>query len=139
MSSNIWTQCAGRTRVRALAGEAWRVVEPQHQVATRKLVDSDAEHEVLEELVEASKPALPGRLHYLLTTPFRSPPLPHGSRFGTRGEPGIWYGSAQPRTAFAETAYYRLLFLAGTRAALAPLPVELSAFRAGYRTGQIGS
>ena len=41
MSSSIWTQCAGRTRVRPLAGDAWRVVEPQHLVATRKLVDSE--------------------------------------------------------------------------------------------------
>jgi len=28
--------------------EPWRVVEAQHQVSTRKLVDSDAEQQVLE-------------------------------------------------------------------------------------------
>jgi hypothetical protein len=135
MSSSIWTQCAGRTRVRPLAGEAWRVVEPQHLVATRKLVDSDAEQQLLEELIEATKPPLPDRrLDYLLTTPFRYPPLRYGSRFGTRAQRGIWYGSVAQRTAFAETAYYRLLFLEGTRAPLAPLMVELSAFRASFRT-----
>jgi hypothetical protein len=137
MSSSIWTQCAGRTRVRALSGEAWRVVEPQHLVSTRKLVDSDAEQQVLEELLESTKPELPdGRLHFLLTTPFRYPPLRYGSRFGTRAERGIWYGSIQQRTAFAETAYYRLLFLEGTKASLAPLLVELSAFRASFKSDQ---
>jgi RES domain len=135
MSSSIWTQCAGRTRVRPLAGEAWRVVEPQHQVSTRKLVDSDADQLLLEELLEATKPPLPApRLHFLLTTPFRYPPLRYGSRFGTRTETGLWYGSVAQRTAFAETAYYRLLFLAGTAAPLGPLMSELSAFRASFRT-----
>jgi hypothetical protein len=135
MSSSIWTQCAGRTRVRALAGDAWRVVEPQHLVATRKLVDSDAEQQVLEELLESTKPPLPdGRLHFLLTTPFRYPPLRYGSRFGSRASRGIWYGSVAQRTAFAETSYYRLLFLDGTTADLSPLLVELSAFRASYRS-----
>ena len=137
MSSSIWTQCAGRTRVRPLAGEAWRVVEPQHLVATRKLVDSDAEQQLLEEMIESTKPALPeGRLHFLLTTPFRYPPLRYGSRFGTRGQRGIWYGSVGQRTAFSETAYYRLLFLEGTAADLSPLMVELSAFRASFRSEQ---
>jgi hypothetical protein len=137
MSSSIWTQCAGRTRVRTLAGDAWRVVEPQHLVSTRKLVDSDAEQQLLEELLESTKPPLPGgRLHFLLTTPFRYPPLRYGSRFGTRAQRGIWYGSVAQRTAFAETAYYRLLFLEGTRAPLSRLQVELSAFRASFRSEQ---
>jgi hypothetical protein len=135
MSSNIWTQCAGRTRVRPLSGDAWRVVEPQHQVSTRKLVDSDADQELLEDLLEATKPPLPApRLHFLLTTPFRYPPLRYGSRFGTRTETGLWYGSVAQRTALAETAYYRLLFLAGTKASLGPLLSELSVFRASFRT-----
>jgi hypothetical protein len=134
MSSNIWTRCAGRSRVGALAGEAWRVVESQHLFSTRALVDSDAEHQVLEELVEGKKPPGQSGLHFLLATPFRYPPLPHGSRFGTRAELGIWYGSEEQRTAFAEAAYYRLLFLEGTAADLSPLMVELSAFRVGFKT-----
>ena len=134
MSSNIWTRCEGRSRVGTLAGEAWRVVESQHLFSTRVLVDSDAEHQVLEELIEGHKPRGQSRLHFLLATPFRYPPLPHGSRFGTRSERGIWYGSEEQRTAFAEAAYYRLLFLEGTAAALSPLMVEVSAFRAGFKT-----
>lgn len=109
------------------------MVESQHLFATRPLVDSDAEHQALEELIEGQKPREARGLHFLLATPFRYPPLPHGSRFGTRAEPGVWYGAAEPRTAFAETAYYRLLFLEGTTADLAPLMLELSAFRASFR------
>lgn len=110
-------------------------MEAQHLVSTRKLVGSDAEQQLLEELIEERKPPADAeRLHYLLFTPFRYPPLPHGSRFGTRGERGIWYGSETPRGAFAETAYYRLLFLDGTRAELAPWMLELSLFRAAFRS-----
>ena len=142
MSSSIWTQCGARANLRRLEGRAWRVVEGQHVVATRKLVDTLDEQAILERLIETSKPPVrqaPGdarRLHYLLATPFRSPPLRHGSRFGTRAEPSLWYGSTRPRPAFAETAYYRLLFLDGTTARLEPLGAELSLFRVPLRTSR---
>jgi len=115
------------------------VVEAQHVVATRKLVDSDAEQQLLEELIERVKPSLPAEpefqgLHYLLATPFRYPPLRHGSRFGSRGERGLWYGGEALRTAFAEAAYYRLVLLEGTEADLDPVVVDLSAFRARVRS-----
>jgi hypothetical protein len=111
-------------------------VEAQHQIATRKLVDSDAEQQLLEEMIETVKPPQPPgvRLHYLLSTPFRYPPLRYGSRFGSRAERGIWYGSAEQRTLFAEVAYYRLLFLHGTSAELGVVETELTAFRAALRT-----
>ncbi len=130
MSSSIWMRCGGVSRIQALGLEAWRVVESQHQISTRKLVDSAGEQQLLEQLIETSKPPAPssGRLHYLLFTPFRYPPLRHGSRFGTRSEPSLWYGSETLRTAFAEVAYYRLLFLEGTRADLGVVETELSAF-----------
>ena len=138
MSSNIWMQCAGASELRALRLVPWRVVESQHEVSTRKLVDSAAEQELLEELVEGVKPpVLAGaRLHYLLFTPFRYPPLRHGSRFGSRQERGIWYGAEQQRTAFAEVAYYRLLFLEGSRAALALISTELTAFTVRMRSSR---
>jgi hypothetical protein len=134
--SNIWIQCAGDSNTRTLRLEPWRVVESQHQISTRKLVDSDAEQQLLEQLIDAAKPPerTRGRLHYLLFTPFRYPPLKYGSRFGSRHEPGIWYGSETLRTAFAEVAYYRLLFLEGTAADLGLLQTELTAFRAAVRT-----
>ena len=140
MSRNISTLFAEKASavVRRLGGKAWRVVEAQHVISTRKLVDSAEEQEILERIIDDAKPPLPEGeefrgLHYLLATPFRYPPLGHGSRFGTRAERSLWYGSALPRTAFAETAYYRLLFLEGTAAELAPLSVELSVFRVGVR------
>jgi hypothetical protein len=112
------------------------VVESQHQVSTRKLVDSADEQALLEELIDGAKPPdlTRGRLHYLLFTPFRYPPLAHGSRFGRRHERGIWYGSLERRAAFAEVAYYRLLFLEGTHASLGIVTTPLTAFRATLRT-----
>jgi hypothetical protein len=110
------------------------VVEGQHVVSTRKITDSLEEQAMLEDMLEQAKPPLPdepgfGGLHYLLSTPFRYPPLPHGSRFGARNEPSLWYGSTRVRTALAETAYYRLLFLEGTTADLPTLHVPCTAFR----------
>ena len=130
MSSSIWTRCAGGSELGTLRHSPWRVVEAQHQVSTRKLVDSAEEQALLEELIDGVKPPelTGGRVHYLLFTPFRYPPLRHGSRFGSRQQRGIWYGSEQRRTAFAEVAYYRLLFLEGTHAALGSLTTQLTAF-----------
>ena len=136
MSFSIWTQCAGGSEVRALRLEPWRAVEAQHQVSTRKLVDSDAEQHLLEELIDTVKPTdvTAGRLHYLLSTPFRYPPLRYGSRFGGRHEPGIWYGAETQRTAFSEVAYYRLLFIEGSAADLGLVETELTLFKATLAT-----
>jgi hypothetical protein len=112
-------------------------VESQAHISTRKLVDSTAEHEVLEDLIEQSKPARPPgveRHHFLLFTPFRYRPGQHGSRFGGRTEGGIWYGSDGIETAFAECGYYKLLLIAGSTAELTPLSLRVSAFRAFVRT-----
>lgn len=135
VSPTIWTRYAARVDFAVLTARPWRVVEAQHVVATRKLVDSDGEQHLLEELIERAKPPVPPEpefeeLHYLLSTPFRYPPLPYGSRFGTRAERGLWYGGEALRTAFAEAAYYRLVFLEGTEAELEPVVVDLTAFRA---------
>ena len=115
-----------------MRGRFCRVVEAQFRNSTRKLVDSDAEQEVLEELIDrrAKLPVPAGfeGLHYLLYTPFRHPPLRHGSRFGTRRERGILYAARELPSAFAEVAYYRLVFLEGTAAPLSPIQVDLTAF-----------
>ncbi len=130
MSSSIWTRCAGDSELRPLRLTAWRAVAAQHQVSTRKLVDSAEEQHLLEELIDRAKPPdlTRGRLHYLLFTPFRYPPLRHGSRFGTRFERGIWYGSTSRRSTFAEVAYYRLVFLEGTRVDLSAVATPLTVF-----------
>ena len=139
MPSRIWTRCAGSSEIRALAARPFRLVEAQHLTSTRRLVDSAEEQVALEALIERAKPPLPAatefeRLHFLLTTSFRYPPLAHGSRFGTRHERSLWYGSDSRETAFAEAAYYRLVFLEGTAADLGRITVEISAYRVPVRT-----
>lgn len=132
--SEIWAACEGPKHLGSRYLQAWRVIEGQHKIPTRKLVDTLEEHELLEQILDQSKPPPPhpsfAHLHYLLYTPFRYPPLRHGSRFGTRAEPSLWYGSFDVDTALAERGYYRLLFLDGTAAALEPLVVDETAFAA---------
>ncbi len=82
-----------------------------------KLTDTLAEQQVLEELLEETKPALPPEargLHYLMAAPFRYGALyPRGSRFRRAGRTlGVFYGAEGPRTAAAEMAFHRLLFYA---------------------------
>jgi hypothetical protein len=122
--------------LRPLRLSPWRVVESQHHVSTRKLVDSIEEQALLEQLIDTAKPPdrHAGRLHVLLSTPFRYPPLPHGSRFAARHERSLWYGSEERRTAFAELAYYRLIFLEGTRADLDGVATWHTAFTVRART-----
>lgn len=113
------------------------MVEFQSRSSTRALVDNLRDHDVLEEMLDASKPSAPEGpqgLHYLLWTPFRYRPLEHGSRFATRSEGGLWYGSEGLRTAFAEFAYYQLYFLEGPAKDLSPIRRRLSAFSAQLRT-----
>ncbi len=139
MSRSIWTRCGGRSNAGALGCRPWRVAESQRIISTRPLVDSDGEHELLERMIDARKPPLPPdpafeKLHYLLYSPFRYPPLRYGSRFGGRHEPSLWYGSEQLRTALAETAYYRIVFFEGTKARLAPHAMPFSAFQVDVAT-----
>lgn len=113
---SIWSECNGPDAIVPIAGDLIRVVESQEQVATNALVDNLDEQALLEVMLEANKPpAHPDGhgLHYLLTTPFRYPPLRYGSRFGGRHEPSLFYGSQALSVALTETAYYRLVFWSG--------------------------
>lgn len=113
---DIWSACKDRVAPAEVGGELLRIVESQEQVATNALVDTLFEQDILEHLLEHTKPPLPSTaqsLHYLLSTPFRYPPLPYGSRFGSRWEPSLLYGSHRLTTLFAEAAYYRLVFWSG--------------------------
>jgi RES domain len=114
MSSAIWTQSAVASEAKRCSLALWRAVEAQHIVATRALVDDLAEHEVLEELLDDSKPPMPEaceRLDYLLATPFRYPPTGYGSRFRSLTDPGVWYGAEDKRTSCAELGYWRWRFV----------------------------
>ena len=111
MTAALWED-AWFASARPARRDLWRGVEAQHQVATMRLVDDLREQELLEQLLEASKPPLPPEatgLHFLLATPFRyASPWP--SRFRLPDQPGAWYGADEPRTVAAELAYWRWRF-----------------------------
>lgn len=114
MAIDIWKKCKGKNKIVKLKNTAWRIVETQEIIATRKLVDSFEEYTILEKLIESQKPKLRlGMLntHPLHYTPFRYPPLKHGSRFGNKFEPSLWYGALTIDSVLAEKAYYQLNFL----------------------------
>lgn len=92
---------------------AWRGVEAQHVVATMRLVDTPAEQDLLEQLLEQSKPPMPATAqvpHYLLATPFRYHPA-HASRFRPAHARGQWYGAENIVAVCAEVGYWRHRFL----------------------------
>ncbi len=111
-----WDALVRDTPPTRLKGTLHRMVEDQEQIATWSLVSSLPDQQLLEEMLDASKPPLPEAaqgLHYLLATPFRYPPLRHGSRFGRRHEPGIFYGARSIRPLLHEFAYYRFVLWTG--------------------------
>jgi hypothetical protein len=132
----VWSATWFESGVRTKTAELWRGVEAQHVVATMRLADNAAEQRVLEELLEASKPALPPEAagkHYLLFTPFRyRSPFP--SRFRRPHDPGIWYGAEELRTACGEVAYWKWRFLMDSDALRATaLHTEHTFFKARVR------
>jgi hypothetical protein len=139
--SEVWARCRQATAPGRLAGRLVRLVESQESVATLGLVDTLAEQARLEALLDAAKP--PRRsgtehLHYLLATPFRYPPLRHGSRFGSRQAAGLLYGSHRTGTMLAEAAYYRFLFWHGMTQAppSGRLRTQHTSFEAEYATAR---
>lgn len=127
---SLWNSCEGETHRKKIEVQSWRIVEAQHISSSRDLVDSIEEHDLLEELLEASKPNIVTDKHYLIFTPFRYPPLKYGSRFGRSYEPSLWYGSMDLQTAFSEVAYYRLKFFDDTSANLGFSEIPMTAFNA---------
>jgi len=102
--------------IKPLSAEVFRVAESQQKVATNTLVDTLEEQKMLEEMLDRIKPNIPQdceQFDYLIYTPFRYPPLKHGSRFGKKIHPSIFYGSKNLEAAFAELAYYRFVYYDG--------------------------
>jgi hypothetical protein len=96
---------------RSFRGAVKRIVESQEEVATTRITADLLEQDLLENMLEASKPArLSRNVDYLLGTPFRYPPLRHGSRFGARFDRWVFYASLEAATCLQECAYYRFLF-----------------------------
>lgn len=132
----IWEETQGVKYLKPLETKAWRIVEDQSKSYTRKMVDTLEEHEILEQLIDESKPklklygdelALKG-LHYLLFTPFRYPPLKRGTRFGKWTERSLFYASIELETAMCEKAYHRLSFLLASEGDLGGKAVNYTAF-----------
>jgi len=133
MSSAIWTPAALSSELHKFAGSGWRFVEAQHKVSTLKLVDSLAEQELLEQIVEETKPAIPPEcqgLDYLLATPFRYRAFYRtGSRFRRAGfTAGVFYAAEREETAAAEIVFYRFLFYAESPDT--PLPSDAAEYSA---------
>ena len=133
MSFNTWTPHAVLSEARDWRGGVWRMVEAQHIASTMKILDSQEEQDLLENLLEQSKPAQPTNavaLDYLLATPFRYDPLRGGSRFRAATDPGVFYGAESVRTASAELGYHRWKFLQDAIDLEKLEPVAHTAFRA---------
>ena len=114
MSFSTWMPPVVSSESRDWRGSIWRMVEAQHIASTMKIVDDSAEQDILESLLETSKPLLPkevGQLDYLLAAPFRYVPLRPGSRFRSVTDPGVFYGAATVHAACAELGYWRWKFL----------------------------
>lgn len=140
VSANTWTHIELASEASDWSGSGWRVVEAQHKVATMGLVGHKVrDQEILEDILEEFKPPLPPAaepLHWLLSTPFRYPPPPAGSRFRREGEDGVFYGAEHRATACAEVGYWRLQFWRdsdGLRDRPTSMPLTLFRFEAHVR------
>jgi hypothetical protein len=139
MQKYLWTQCKGGGLIGSLNETVWRIVEAQEISATRKLVDSLEEQAILEYMLESSKPPIINKYldyHRLLYTPFRYPPLKYGSRFGSKIEPSLWYGSLELSTAMAEKAFYKFNFLRASKAKYNIVEERLTTFSSHIKTNQ---
>ncbi len=128
-----------KEHIKPLQGEAFRIAESQQKVATNTLVDTLEEQKVLEEMLERVKPRIPQdceNFDYLIYTPFRYPPLKHGSRFGAKTHSSIFYGSTNIDAAFAELAYYRFVYYDGmmTTPKKSQKVTQHTSFKVNYQT-----
>jgi hypothetical protein len=103
--------------LKSYANSVCRMVETQEYAATTSLVDDLQEQAILEQILDAFKPNYADNtqdLHYLISTPFRYPPLKYGSRFGTITEHSYFYASETVQTCLSEAAFYRFFLIDGT-------------------------
>jgi hypothetical protein len=103
--------------LKSYANSVCRMVETQEYAATTSLVDDLQEQAILEQILDAFKPNYADNtqdLHYLISTPFRYPPLKYGSRFGAITEHSYFYASEAVQTCLSEAAFYRFFLIDGT-------------------------
>ncbi len=96
-------------------------------------MDTRAEQELLEDILEERKPPIPQEatdLHYLLFSPFRYETRhPSGTRFRAVQDPGLFYAAETVRIAAAEVGYWRWRFLQDTTGLERLQPCSFTAFR----------
>lgn len=135
---DIWNALSQDLTPGLLGGTLSRLVESQEQIATARLVSGDLNKQAtLETMLEPTKPdRRPGTEHldYLLSTPWRYPPLRYGSRYGRRFEPSLFYGALGTRTSLAESAYYRWVFLTDIQTPPASIQSQHTLYQAQYRS-----
>ncbi len=133
----IWQKAKNRDAINSITISTWRIVEDQTKSTTRKFVTTSFEHDILEALLDSNKPKMKfygdeayfQGLHYLLSTPFRYPPLRWGSRFGNKTERSLLYTALNIETAMAEKAYYKLAFYQASEANLGGKTIPHTAFK----------
>lgn len=134
---NIWDLCNGKNYIKPISVNCYRIVEDQAKSSTRRLVTNEIKHDLLEEMIEENKPKISSntkKLHYLLFTPFRYPPLKFGSRFGSRYEKSIFYGSIELKTAMAEKAFYRMSFIRASHSEQGNMVLNMTSFQSKINT-----
>lgn len=93
-------------------GNVWRVIEGQYRPSTARIVDTNDEQRVLEEILEDTKPPVPEPCQHLdwqFRSPFRYGCYPVSSRFRRMGRtPGVFYASERSITALIETTWGRI-------------------------------
>ncbi len=128
----MWQNIALKAHARPKDLSGYRVVENQEYIATRTLVDTSDEHDLLESMLEKSKPPMPSDCSvddYLICTPFRYPPLRDATRFGKITERSPFYGSEELRSALAEKAHRIEQFDQDTSARLPNRNLNFTSFR----------
>lgn len=136
--TDIWNEVCELVSPGLVGGTLSRLVESQEQIATARLVDGNLDKQAaLEAMLEPTKPARrPGTEHldYLLSTPWRYPPLKYGSRYGRRFEPSLFYGALGTRTSLAESAYYRWVFFTDMQIPPDSVQSQHTLYQAQYRS-----
>ncbi|MBL0318065.1 MAG: RES family NAD+ phosphorylase [Alphaproteobacteria bacterium] len=137
----LWQQLKGFDFITLLDKHAFRIVENQYNIATRKLVDNTYEHDILEAMIDGTKPYVAthnkhGKLHWLLFTPFRYPPLLWGSRFGKITEPSLFYASLELETAMAEVSFRQFIHLNASEASFEPTDISFTHIKVAVATNK---
>ena len=106
------------TALTRLEGVVMRLVERQEQdgQTARRITDNSDEQSYLETFLDESQTEFPDAKECPQRHPFLLEPFcykPYGSRFSTRSERGLFYGSRSRRGSLLEGAYYELVFQTG--------------------------